>query len=294
MAVVDGVVLDASVVDHIVHRDGVDAATATAYAIDVLQWAADGAHSAVGPSLTPARRAQLLRAARARVWLHDEFEASHTPADIPTDARVLAVAYANSRFVHPALHRVCQVVVLPEGVASRDEAVAVTQDPKWQARARTVMQPLQQRLLRYIAPGDPSACTLMARVFSIAKPDTAEGIQVRYEKEAGFDLSACAQTAEDGSCAVPQFDEAWGAVIEATPPGQFTEVFLGSWGLHLAYHVAADPARLATDPQTEPWIREQVHAEWLAGEFAATLEQLQQRRAVRMVDPSAQEGAPPP
>jgi len=286
-------VLDASVVRQIAERDEVDEAAARAQAIDTLRLVAaaraereqsTGADPA--PLVTEARRAQLRRAAAARLWLDEGFEPTRRPQDIPDDDPLMQRALSNSRFVHPEVHRVCQFVAIPANAKSIDEAQPIAADPQWRTRARARLQPVVERVQRYVPPGDAEACKLMARLLSLL-PEVTDanedsGIVVRYEKEGGFDLDACAELADDGSCTQPRFDAAWTERIADTEPQTFTGVFGGTWGLHYAYLAAIEPPRLADDPETLAWIREEIHVPWLAEQLATLLERLAQKRAVRI------------
>lgn len=300
--------LDASVVRQLAARDGIDQDAARTKALETLRLvaAARDAHARSAgadpaPLVTEARRGQLVRAARARLWLDDVFEATRRPRDIPPDDPLLGRALASSRYVHPEVHRVCQIVAVPADVTSIEDARPIAADPQWRERARARLQPVVERVERYVPPGDADACKLMARVLSLL-PEVTDanedsGIVVRFEQEGGFHLEACAALAEDGTCTQRRFDEAWTERIAATKVATFTGIFEASWGLHYAYLASVEPPRPADDPETLAWVREEIHVPWLAEQLATTLERLAQKRAVRIVHEAdaaaAPEGDPP-
>ncbi|MEM6996451.1 MAG: peptidylprolyl isomerase [Myxococcota bacterium] len=296
VARIDGEALDASVVRHIASRDGIESAEAKQRAIETLRLAAAAraehaaGHSDPGPLLAPAREAQLLRGARARLWLDEGFVPSRGAEAIGTEDPLMARALASSRFVHPEVHRVCQVVVVPKSASTLDEALAITTDPQWRERAHRVLDPVAVRMRRYVPEGDAEACALIGRSLKVLKPsEVDEDLVLRFEKQTAFHLAACASENPDGSCAQPSFDAAWTAQIAKLSPGHYAEVFAGSWGLHLAYLVAIEPARPKEDPATLAWIREEIHPQWIAHQFVTTVERLQQKRAVRIAMPTAPE-----
>lgn len=306
IAVVDGVVLDATVVQMIADRDHITADAARQRAIETLQLAAaakaeHAAQSAAEPEpmVAAARRTQLLRAARARVWLDAIFLPSRGAADIPQDDPALARALASPRYVHPRVHRVCQLVLIPAGLTDIEAARAITTDPQWQARAHAWMDPLAERLQRYVPVTDPHVCRLAEEVVPKLRPALDDDtITLRLEPEGGFDLTACIDAEPgrppDAPCETPQFDPAWTERIAQTAPGTWTGVFQGGWGLHLAYVAAIEEPRSPDRPEDMAWIREQIHTAWLAREWTTALERLTQARAVRIAASPGQDGAAPP
>lgn len=301
------VVLDASVVEHVAQRDELEPGAAQAAAIDVLRLAAaaeqaraERAAEDAPPLVAPARREQIVRASRARLWLDEGFAKTRTTADMPEDDPMLARELASPRNTHPELHRACQVVVIPN-VTSRDEAALVTQDPAWRARAQALIAPVAARIERYVPAGDQDACTLMGSVFPLVKPKAeAEGgptpqpdLVLRFEGANMFDLTACAQKADDGSCAVKALDTDWTDRVATMEPATYSGVFATGWGLHAVYLEQVEPASEATDPAVRARIKEQLHAPWLAEQLATYVEGLQRKRAVRIAAPSAEQAAPP-
>ncbi|MBL4684164.1 MAG: hypothetical protein JKY37_06220 [Nannocystaceae bacterium] len=287
---VDAKPLDASVVRQLATRDGVSEDVARAQAIETLQLAAGSraAHaqqqySDPRPQIAATRRQHLLRAARARLWLDEDFASPRTPAAIPDDDPILGRALSSSSYVHPRVHRICQVVVIPADAKNMTEAELITRDPAWRARAMSVLSPLAARIQRYIPASDPEACGLIGRSMSVLRPETVdEDLLLRFESQLAFDLTACAEVADDGRCVKPNFDPMWTERIGTLDPGTYSEVFAGSWGLHFASLVAIEPLRDLADPSTSVLIREQIHLKWLVREFANYMEALQRDSAVRV------------
>jgi hypothetical protein len=287
VAHVDGIGLDASVVAFVAERDGVDEASARARAIETLQLVAaarEQRREAAGEpteELTPTRRAQLLRAARARLWLRTDFEPPRGPDAIPNDDPLLVRARSTSAWVHPEIVRVCQIIVVPKGLEG-DAARERAGDPTWLEGAQRIAASLHQRAALHAPAADAEACTLLGRVVSLSGQPTDEQYEVRYEKERGFDLDACAESGPDGTCRRPVLDATWTGVAAGVEAPALAAPFVTQFGVHVLVVRGTEPAREAGRPETEAFLREQVHAMWQQREFGEYLQRLQAKRAVRI------------
>jgi len=281
--------LDARVVEEIAARDGLTTEQARARALDTLRLvaAARAEQSDRGeePGLVPRRAEHLRRAARARLWLRERFEPSHRPEDIPDDHPLLARARLEPRLVHPEIWNVCQVVIEPPNVDDLEAKAVITIEPAWREAARAFFARVQPRILRSVAIDDHEACKLIAEQVELsAQPDDPR-LSLTFPRPGGFDLDACLTRDDEGECIQPHFDPEWTAQVRAMDVPGFSEPFFTQFGLHWVYAVERLPAHLADDPATERFLRETVLDAWRAKELDRTLEELQQKRAVRMVRP---------
>ncbi len=293
MAVVDGIELDASVVAFIAARDGIDEAAARRQAIETLQLVAASRAARAQtagepePELTDSRRTQLLRAARARLWLHTDFEPSRGPDAIDADDPLLQRARKTGAWVHPAIVRTCQLVVMPN-TTDRDESTRIASDPAWIEEATRIATTLRERAVLHVPPGDPEACTLLGRLKSLSGQPADTRFVVQYEKESGFDLSACAERAADGTCTKPSLDPTWTATIGALEPPALTQPFSTQFGVHVTLVRGREPARTLDDPATDAFLRERVHPRWQRDQFVEYMKRLQAKRAVRVATEPSQ------
>jgi hypothetical protein len=287
VARVAGLDLDERVVEHIAQTEGIDREAARARGVNTLRLVAasrDAAASAAGepqPELEPAREAQLRRAAKARLLLATEFEPSHGPDDIPDGDPLLARARETPAWVHPEVVRVCQLLVMPKGVEG-DAAREMAEDPKWRAHAMAIAERLHHRVERHVPPGDEAACRLLARQLEMSRQPADERFQMKFEPEIGYDLDACAETADDGTCITPSLVPEWTSVIAAVSPPALVEPFATRFGVHVVLATAIEPDRPAGAPATEAFLRAQVHPRWQTEAFSRYLDALAAEHTVRV------------
>jgi hypothetical protein len=139
---------------------------------------------------------------------------------------------------------------------------------------------------RYVQPTDPQACALMQKLMRFEEKD-ADGVTVRVEAQA-MDLNACATRADDGSCAEPRWLPDWVEHVRKIQAPGFGEAFYTRFGWHLVYVMQIRPDRAVDNPQTQAWLREQVHLQWQREAFADYIARLSERRAVRIANASEQ------
>lgn len=297
VARVGGLVLDASVVEHVAARDGLSREDARARAIDTLRLVAAGReqHAAgradPGPVLAARRTEHLVRAARARLWLTERFEPEHRPEDIPSDHPGLVRARQDPRLVHPELYRVCQVVVEPPlDVTELSAKAAITSDPAWREAARAALAPVLARIERNVPVDDAEACRLIEREVELSGAGEDPRLVVSFPRPGGFDLDACLEPDDAGGCSKPRFDPEWTAKVRAQAVPGRSMPFFTRFGLHVVQVEQRLPAQPAGDPATEQALREAVHDAWRAEALDRRLQELGRARTVRMALP--QEDAP--
>ncbi len=281
-------VVDASVVRMVAERDGVDEAEARERVADTLRAVAAARRAAAqepepAPLVEPTREEHLLRAARARVWLHDDFEPEHGVDAIPDDDPLLAQTKASAKFVHPRLHLLCQLVAVPSEGTTLAEMIDIASDPAWMEKARARFEPAAERLQRYVRPEDPDACGLMPKLLRFDQRE-GDGVTLRIEAQA-FDLDACEERADDGSCKTPSFLPDWTERVRAAEPPGFIPPFSTRYGWHLVFVQEVLPERSLDDPETIAWLRREVHPRWQHQAFQQYIDRLRERRAVRIADP---------
>lgn len=290
---VAGLPLHRSVVEHIAARDGLSPEQARVRAEETLRLVAAAREAAAAegkaPGLRPQREQHLRRAARARLWLRERFEASHGPADIPDDHPILQRAWSDSRLVHPELFVLCQAIVEPPDVDDLDAKAEITADPSWREAASAVMAPLVERIERTVPVGDPDACSLITTQVTLSGQPSDERLTLTMSRPGGFDLDACLEPDDEGGCAKPQFAPEWTEVVRTMSPPRLGRPFFSRFGLHLVYVVEHLPAQTADDPDTDAALRQAVLEPWRAAALDRELQQMGQQRAVRMVRPTEDE-----
>ena len=288
MAVVGGEPLHDSVVQMMAQRDGLSSSEAREKVADVLRLAV-AARDAAGPSasselLTEQRREHLLRAARARLWLREHFEAEHQPEDIPPEDPLLAKVKGDIRVFHPRLHVACQLVATPTGIEDRDALFEAAADPNWREQARAVFEPAARRMLRHVPTGDTEACKIMATMMRWMDRE-ADGVSLRVE-QAAFDLDACADKDEQGRCLKPQLDPDWVEQVRAAAGPGFLPSFETRFGLHLVYVQEIVPEQDPEGPEAEALARQRAHTPWRAEALEAYFDALAKDRAVKLAEPA--------
>lgn len=287
VARVAGLSLDERVVAQIAAENGLDPEAARARGLAVLRLVAasrEAAAEAEGeprPELGEARVAQLRRAARARLLLQTQFEPTHGPGDIPEDDPLLARARLTPAWVHPEVVRVCQVIVVPKGLTG-DTARTQAEDPAWREHAMAIAQRFHRRALRIVPPRDAAACRLLARAVELSPQPEDARFALKLEPETGYDLDACAEIGEDGTCITPMLVPEWTSVIAEVSPPALVQPFASRFGVHVPLVVGIDPDRPAGSPDTEAFLRAQVHPRWQAEAFSAWLDALAAEHTVRV------------
>jgi hypothetical protein len=285
LARVDEEHVDAAVVRMIAERDGVDEAEARARVADTLRLVAAAREAAAGraepvPLVEPGRQEHLERAARARVWLQEDFEPDRQADDIPDGDAMLEQAKATAKFIHPELHLVCQLVAVPTDAKTPEEVFAITADEAWMDKARARFDPVADRMQRYVGPRDPEACDLMTKLMRFEQRE-GDGVTLRVEAQ-GFDLDACAEKNADGSCKKPVFVPEWVKEVRAAEPPGFIAPFRTPFGWHLVFVAEILPAHELDDPETAAWLRREIHPQWQRKAFDEYIAQLREQRAVRI------------
>lgn len=279
--------LDERVVQQIAAREGIDVEAARERGLAILRLVAASREAAAArageptPEVSEARAAQLRRAARARLLLETVFEPTHRPEDIPGDDPLLARARLTGAWVHPEIVKVCQLIVVPEGLEG-EEARAVAEDPKWRETAMAIAGRLHHRAVVHVPPADEGACRLFAQQAELSPQPTDDRFALRFENEVGYDLHGCAEQAADGTCITPSLVPEWTEVIEAVEPPAIAPPFATRFGVHVVLVTAEEPARPAGAPETEAYLREQVHPRWQTEAFSAWLDQLAAEHTVRV------------
>ncbi len=278
---IDGVPIEPAVVEHIAARDGVDATTARARMIETLRLAAAArADRGAEAELAEARRTHLRRTALARVVLHDDFEASHRIDDLPTDDPLLVRARTEPRFVHPALHHVCQVIAAPPGKLDDETLAAKTAEPQWRARALARMEALRRHVEATVPLDDADACELMLRNTELERDPDDDTIALRSEGAGGFDLDACAEPlGSDGRCDSPRFAPEWVDAVREGPVPGLRGPFPTRFGVHLALVREVLPASLPENPGFEAELRARIHPMWTTAALGEWLTSLRTRHA---------------
>lgn len=281
---IDGQAIDPIVVAHVAARDGLDDAAARERVAETLRLVAAARADPSAAALSDARREHLERTARARLLLEVDFEATHRVEDIGASDPVLARARTEARFVHPALHVVCQVIAEPPGRPTGDELAAKTSDPAWRARATERIATLRRHVESTVPLADAEACDLLARRIPLESDTTDAEVVLRGEGAGGFDLDACAvPVGADGTCSEPRFAPEWvAAVRDGDVPG-LRGPFATRFGVHLALVREVMPANLPEDPEFETRLREAVHPAWRAKSLGEWIAALRTRHAALVV-----------
>lgn len=286
-----------AVVDMVAKRDGLEPAEAELYVEQTLRWVADAERQAAQagaeptPLLTDARAEHLRRAAAARVWLDDVFEPAHRVEDIQASDPAFVQAANSSRFKHPRVHVVCQLVAAPsgkfEGPDATAELIKAAEDEAWRERAKARFDPVAARLKRYMNPSDPQGCTLVRKLMRFEDVE-ADGVTLRIES-GGFDLDACAQPRDaDGTCSKPMWASEWSEEVAKASGPQVLPTFSSRFGFHLVMVVEVREASDPSDPDVADEIRTAIGPQWSFDAFQTTLAQFREKRAVRVAtDPSA-------
>ena len=237
----------------VARRDGVDEAEARTRVTNTLRAVAaareaEAAKAEPGDLVDPKRREHLTRAARARVWLDHHFAPSHRAEDIPDDDPLLEKAKTKTRYIHPELHVMCQLLAVPTEAETLEDFAKLSADPAWKAKAKTRFDRAAKRLRRYIQPSDPGACALMQKLIHFEVKE-ADGVTLRIEAKAMF-LDACAKQAADGSCAEPRWIPDWVEQVRGIEPPGFGEAFYTRFGWHLVFLQQIRPERGLDNPDT--------------------------------------------
>jgi hypothetical protein len=281
---IDGRPIDPKVVAHVAARDGIDEAAARERVVETLRLVAAARAETGTAELAPARREHLERTARARIVLHDDFEATHRQEDIAAGDPMLARARSEARFVHPQIQVVCQTIAEPPGRLAGDELAAHTADPAWLARAMERGAELRRHVEWTVPLDDADACDLFARMTVLeGKADDAQ-VVLRIEGPGGFDLDACAVApGADGTCAEPRFAPEWvAAVREGDVPG-LRGPFATRFGVHLVLVREVMPRNLPDDPGFEDRLREAIHPLWRTKALGEWIAGLRTRHAALVV-----------
>ena len=220
------------------------------------------------------------------------FEPTHRPADIPADDPLIVRARASSRNVHPEIVEVCHAIFEPEDKADPAAAEILAADPRWRAHAIGRAHAFAEHVRRTVPLDDPQTCVIMAKNGAF-EPKTGDGVALRIEGRGGFDLDACAVTADDGTCERAQFAAEWTEVIRHGPIPGLRGPFFTRFGVHVAIVTRVLPATPTEDPALLDHLRETVHDSWRARELGERLQTLRVEKAAQILGPAgAGEDAP--
>ncbi|NVB42190.1 hypothetical protein G6O69_30485 [Pseudenhygromyxa sp. WMMC2535] len=305
--------LDARVVERIAERDGVDAETARARALETLILVADRraeiAERGGGPDdpddLDPLRREHLERAAMVRLWLDERFEPTHREADIPQrvvnanmeDPRIF------QRLFHPELFSICQVLIVPvdpHKAADEPTGVPGTElaggdiDPalaeRWYATAGQTFAPMVERIQR---AGDElieeqRGCGLFLRLIGASDHE--------FSTELG-DMRIRSERFAFAPALSDNFDQSWVERVTAQEEPGLIGPFETEFGIHLVLLNEVLPASLedgsmapdALRTAREQRLREELEMSWRAEQLQLTLEEIRERRVIRLA-PELEQG----
>jgi hypothetical protein len=272
------------VIAMLAERDGLSPEAARESAVETLRWAAAArrARAPDTPELDDARRDHLRRTALGRLWLSDVFEPSHRAADIPADDPMIARARADPRLRHPEIVEVCHSIFVPEDATDPAKTEITVADPRWRAKAVARASAFAEHVRRTVPFDDPAACGIMANGGAF-EPKTGDDVELRIEGRGGFDLRACAETADDGTCTRTKFAPEWIAVIENGPIPGLRGPFFTRFGVHVALVTRVLPATPSEDPALLDHLREAVHDSWRARELGERLQSLRVEKAAQIV-----------
>ena len=200
---------------------------------------------------------------------------------IPADDPLMERARKTGAWVHPAIVRTCQLVVMPNN-EDREESARIASDPAWIEEATRIASKLHERAALHVPPGDADACALLGRLKSMSGQPSDPRFVIQYEKESGFDLDACAQRASDGTCTEPLLDPVWTAQIGTLEPPALSQPFATQFGVHVTLVRGTEEARTLDDPATDAFLRANVHPQWMREQFVEYMKRLQAKRAVRI------------
>lgn len=282
---------DETLVQLVAERDDVSPQRARQYIEDVRRMAAAARkQQGVLDPLDEERREHVRRAARARVWLDEDFEPRHRPQDIPSEHPLLQQALGDLRLFHPRLHIVCQLVAKPAQFEDRDDLVQRAAEPGFKQRAQKALEPVAQRVQRYVPTGDPEACQLANSLMRWMKTER-DGVRIDFEQGA-FDLDACAKTAPDGSCIEPALAPEWTEQVRAAQAPGFLPPFETRFGWHLVYVREIAEAHEPPEAEKKQEAAQHIHPKWRAEAFDAYLDQLRKQASVKIAETLEVEGAP--
>jgi hypothetical protein len=273
VAEIDGHVLDASVVEMIAERDELDEDAAKEKALETLRLAvayeqARKEESAEFELIDPARETHLLRSARARLWLEEDFEPKHTPADIPAD---VIAANMNKRGVfHPEIYAICNAIVMPAEMDDENGRHALPpDDPQWWARAEEYMKPIEAALRQYIPdPGQEPNCKFFGKVARLAAPES-DDLYLKIE-QGGF-----------AACKKDRWDPGFVDALCGQKETGWIDGFRTQFGVHFVALLKIDPANEPDDEGKKAYLRERMHAPWQQEAFGEYMERLRAKRTVR-------------
>ncbi|GEM_PF-2740846 len=274
----------ASVVAQVADEEDLSEARALARVLDVLRLAArmrdDKTGSGDEKSLLDARRVhQLRRAGSARLWLSTNFAPQHRPEHVPE--HVLERAKQDVRYLHPELHLLCQVVAIPI-----DGTVPEAGGTFW-PHARQAIDRLANWFDAAVSNDDARVCEILTRISILAQPDISRGIKIKFE-DGAFELDACAQRRDDGTCEQPRWDPDFVAAVRAGRAGDTLPAFHTRFGVHLVFLREVLPAQTADDPQLDERLRVVLHPGWQREAFHHAMQALREKHSIRLVtlDPS--------
>ena len=287
MARIDGMPLDAKVVEAIAARDGLDEAAARERGLETLRLAAahiaeaEQARSEHPQGIADARREHILRTARARLWLETEFEPNAQPEDIPR-----AVLDSNlddpaqlSRHFHGKRHLVCNILVLPaaKGEDGRNLKPDL-EDEAWTEKASAFMAEVRDRLREYDDDfRKEKNCDIAYQYLGMIDPPEDGELELRLET----------LVVENPETFVKEFTD---QVLAVYGPQSTVEPFFTEYGLHFLYVLQIRESNLPSGEFPEAELRdkrrealsERMHPAWQEHHFKQTVENLRKKRVVRL------------
>lgn len=287
VTVIDGEVLDQSVIDMLARRHDISPEAARELAVSRLRLAAaararnreanDRTDEKV-EAIDPERAALLRKTALARLALEEDFEAKHGPAAIPDD--LIDANLERSVDFHPKVHFVCQVLVVPNETPPEGQAlVFAPEDEAWWDGAEAFLGPLHDRMERYVP--DPGAEPDCKRFLAITRafPKLSEDEAYAFRGE-GAVFEACARDQLD-----PGFVD---ALCEVDGPG-WHGPFRTAYGLHYAAVLKVADEFLPETDERRSYLRESMLDTWRAQKYPEYIERLRSERTVRVAGPGEPE-----
>lgn len=285
VAVIDGEVLDQSVIDMLAQRHDISPEAARELAVSRLRLAAaararNRAANAVTDeqirAIDPERESLLRKAALARLTLEEDFEAKHGPSAMPDE--LIDANLERSIDFHPKIHFVCQVLVVPNETPPEDQPlVFAPEDEAWWDGAQAFLGPLYETMERYVS--DPGAEPDCERFLSVTRalPKLSPDETYAFRGE-GAVFETCARDRLD-----PGFVD---ALCEVDKPG-WHGPFRTAYGLHYAAVLRVEDEFLPETSERRSYLRQSMLDAWRAQKYPEYIERLRSERTVRIAGPGA-------
>lgn len=283
VTVIDGAVVDQSVIDMLTARHDISEQEAREMAVFRLRLAraaekrtaeANASTDEDVASIDPERAELLRKTALARLTLEQDFEAKHGPEAIPEN--LVEANMERSIDFHPKVHFVCQVLVVPNEEPPEGQAlVFAPEDEAWWEGAQGFLGPLYERMERYVPdPGaEPDCKRFLSITRALPKLSPDEAYSFRGE---GAVFETCARDRLD-----PGFVD---ALCEVDDPGWYGP-FRTAYGLHYAAVLRVEDEFLPEPAARRSYLRDSMLDAWRAQKYPEYIEVLRNERTVRIAGP---------